>query len=141
LSYVFLTGQFKLPFPRVFDVVLSGVLGFATGFLLLSFLALVLTTTPLAEDKIVGIFGLGQQPGQANRVCLAQCCDVIHSFAGFAETGNTSQAALQKLLEAPKVSLRPSPTPPDSNEPPAQPQPPKETKPRKSRRAAEYEVE
>ncbi len=62
LSYVFLTGQFHIPFPRVFDIVLSGVLGFATGFLLLSFLALVLTTTPLAENKIVGIFGLTKQP-------------------------------------------------------------------------------
>ena len=26
LSYVFLTGQFNIPFPRIFDIVLSGVL-------------------------------------------------------------------------------------------------------------------
>ena len=51
LSFVFLTGQYHIPFPRVFDVVFSGVLGFVTGFLTLSFVALVLTTTPLAESQ------------------------------------------------------------------------------------------
>lgn len=135
LSYVFLTGQFKIPFPRVFDIVLSGVLGFATGFLMLSFLALVLTTTPLAEDKIVGIFGLGQEPRQANRVCLAQCCDVIHSFAGFAETGNTTQAAVQKLLERPKTSLHPGPKQADPNGPPPKPRAPADTATRPARRS------
>jgi hypothetical protein len=141
LSYVFLTGQFKIPFPRVFDIVLSGVVGFATGFLMLSFLGLVLTTTPLAEDQIVGIFGLGQEPQQPNRVCITECCDVIHSFAGFAETGNTTQSAVQKLLEVPKVSRRPSPKPADLNAPPPKPQPPKETPPHKSRRSTAYDVE
>ena len=60
LSYVFLTGQYHIPFPRVFDIVLSGVLGFAAGFLIVSFIAVVLTTTPLAEHKIVGRLWVGQ---------------------------------------------------------------------------------
>jgi hypothetical protein len=46
LSFVFLTGQFKIRFPQVFDIVGAGALGFLAGFVILSFVALVITTTP-----------------------------------------------------------------------------------------------
>jgi hypothetical protein len=136
LSYVFLTGQFHIPFPRVFDIVFSGALGFLAGFLMLSFVGLVLTTTPLAEHKIVGVFGLGALPQQArgpqaqnaalgnpNLACITRCCDVIHSFAGFHDAGNTTQAAVQKLMEAPRVSPAPNGERTDANEPPKAPSP------------------
>jgi hypothetical protein len=99
LSFVFLTGQFHIPFPRVFDVVCSGVLGFAAGFLVLSFAALVLTTTPLARHKIVGVLGLGQPAQSPNLVCIARGCDLIHLFAGSDDSGDTPEAALQRLLQ------------------------------------------
>jgi hypothetical protein len=140
LSYVFLTGQFHIPFPRVFDIVLSGVVGFATGFLVLSFLGLILTTTPLAENKIVGIFGLTSQPRQANLVCLTRCCDVIHAFAGFSDAGNTTQAAVQRLLEVPKADSHPNKRASEANEP-SKPQPPKEATPRKGRRTIDYDMQ
>ncbi len=119
LSFVFLTGQFHIPFPRVFDVVLSGVLGFVTGFLVLSFVALVLTTTPLASHKIVGVLGLGQQSQPANLVCVTRCCDLIHFFAGSDSSADTTQAAVQRLLQRDAAHPVPTSTPPDANEPPA----------------------
>lgn len=150
LSFVFLTGQYHIPFPRVFDVVLSGVLGFAAGFLTLSFIALVLTMTPLAENKIAGVFSLARQPQQAqdpptrtiafgnpNLACIARCCDLIHSFAGFHDAGNTTGATLQKLLEMKKARPGPLETPPDTNEPP-QPPPPKDAATKPSRRLDKY---
>ena len=150
LSFVFLTGQYHIPFPRVFDVLFSGVLGFAAGFLIVSFVALVLTTTPLAEHKIVGVLGLGKQPQQAkgpqtranafggpNLSCITRCCDLIHSFAGFHDAGNTTGATLQKLLEMKKSSPDPIEQPPDVNEPP-KPQPSKDTTTRPSRRLDKY---
>ncbi|MCX5645764.1 MAG: CvpA family protein [Phycisphaerae bacterium] len=140
LSFVFLTGQYHIPFPRVFDVLLSGVLGFAAGFLTLSFVALVLTVTPLAENRIAGVFGLAQQSEQANLVCLTRCCDLIHSFARFDHAGNTTQAAVQRLLETTKVGPRPGKTQSDANDPP-QPQPPKEAATHKGRRIIEYDIQ
>jgi hypothetical protein len=118
LSFVFLTGQFHIPFPRVFDVVFSGMLGFVAGFLVLSFAALVLTTTPLASHKIVGVLGLGQQSRSANLVCITRCCDVIHFFAGSDDSGATTQAALQRLLQTNTAHPDPRRRPPDANEPP-----------------------
>jgi hypothetical protein len=118
LSFVFLTGQFHIPFPRVFDIFLSGLLGFAAGFLVLSFAALVLTTTPLSRHRILGVLGLGNQPRQANLVFIARSCDLIHSFAGFDGSDNTTQAALQRLLEVNHARPQPAPKPPDANESP-----------------------
>lgn len=98
LSWVFLTGQFSIRFPSVFDVVFSGILGFVAGFLILSFAALALATTPLAEHKIVSTLGLGREGQQANIAGIARCCDLVHSVAGF-EDGGTTEAAVARLLE------------------------------------------
>ncbi len=97
LSYVFLTGQFSIPFPRMLDVVFSGILGFVAGFLVLSFLALVLATTPLADNSIVAGIGLGGSSQQTNISCIARCCDLVHSFAGPGD--RTTRAAVQRLLD------------------------------------------
>ena len=118
LSFVFLTGQFHLPFPRVFDIVFSGVLGFVTGFLVLSFVALVLTTTPLASHKTVGVLGLGRQSRPANLVCITRCCDLIHFFAGSDGSERTPQAAVQRLLQMSTARPAPRNGPPEANEPP-----------------------
>ncbi len=118
ISFVFLTGQFHIPFPRIFDVVFSGALGFVTGFLTLSFLALVLTTTPLARHKIVGVLGLSRQPRPANLVYLTRCCDLIHFFAGSDDSDGTPDAALQQLLQVNTAPPSPGSKAPDANEPP-----------------------
>ncbi len=118
LSYVFLTGQFSIPFPRLFDVLFSGVLGFAAGFLILSFAALVLATTPMAEHKIVSTLGLSPQSQRANITCIAWFCDAVHSFAGF-EGGRTTRAAVQHLLEESRLKADADRPPTDANEPSA----------------------
>jgi hypothetical protein len=120
LSYVFLTGQFNIPFPRVFDVLLSGLLGFTTGFLILSFAATVLTTTPLAQHEIVGAVGFNRQSQQANIRCLASCCDLIHAVTRFGDGKDTTQVAIDRLIDAGN-NLEPTrdEMKPDANEPPA----------------------
>jgi hypothetical protein len=117
LSYVFLTGQYTVPFPRVFDIVFSGLLGFLAGFLVLSFVALVLATTPLADNKIVDGVGLGRKAQQVNISCISRCCDVIHSFAGPAD--RATQAAVQHLLDASKPQPAAAQAPADTNQPAA----------------------
>ena len=100
LSFVFLTGQFSIPFPQVFDIVLSGLLGFLAGFLVLSFVALVITTTPLAEHGMVSGVGLNKQSQQTNLSTIAWCCDLVHSFAPPEAEDKATQAAVERLLEA-----------------------------------------
>lgn len=128
LSWVFLTGQFSIRFPSLFDVVFSGALGFVAGFLILSFAALVVSTTPLAQHRFVNTLGLGRQGQKANLVGVARCCDLIHRVAGFSD-GGTTQDAITRLLDTGDRLSASDKAPPDPNEPNAvaspQPQPPK----------------
>ncbi|MCU0913910.1 MAG: CvpA family protein [Planctomycetes bacterium] len=123
LSYVFLTGQFHIPFPRVFDVVLAGLLGFVAGFLVLSFAALIVTTTPLAGHRIAGVFALGPGARQANLVGLTRCGDLIHAFAGLDEDTGATARAVQRLRDVKVAGPELAPKPSEVNEPSATPAP------------------
>ncbi|HCO95296.1 MAG TPA: hypothetical protein DIU00_15330, partial [Phycisphaerales bacterium] len=46
ITYLFLTGQFKVSFPRIFDTLGTSVLGFLAGFLIWSFAAALICATP-----------------------------------------------------------------------------------------------
>ena len=118
LSYVFLTGQFSVTFPRVFDILLSGAMGFVIGFLILSFIALVVTTTPLAQNDIVSTVGFDPQSMHLNIGCIAWWCDRVHWFAGFQSDGRATAAAVDRLLEKPaETGPATATTPPDPNKP------------------------
>jgi hypothetical protein len=117
LSYVFLTGQYNVPFPRVFDILLSGVLGFFAGFLVLSFVALALATTPLAENKIVADIVTNQKAQVLNVSCISWWCDRIRFFTGPAD--QRTQAAVQRLLDESKPKPAAPSEPSDANQPPA----------------------
>jgi hypothetical protein len=119
LSFVFLTGQFSVPFPRVFDILLSGALGFVVGFLILSFVALIVTTTPLAQMDLVSTVGFSPESMHTNISCIAWWCDRVHSVAGFKADGWATTAAIGQLLEKPAHAESVSTTaPPDANKPP-----------------------
>ena len=53
ITYILFTSQFKVTFPKIFDVLFAGFLGFFAGFLLLSFAAIIIALTPYG--KYVGI--------------------------------------------------------------------------------------
>ena len=65
---------------------------------------------------------------------------MIHAFAGFNDAGNTTQAAVQRLLEVPKADSPPSKRASEVNEP-SKPQLPKEATPRKGRRTVDYDMQ
>jgi hypothetical protein len=104
LSYVFLTGQFSVSFPEVFDILLAGALGFLTGFLVLSFVALVVTATPLADNDLAKGIGLDPESERANIACIAWCCDLVHSVAGDDTPESATRAAIKRLLSEPPNS-------------------------------------
>ena len=122
LSYVFLTGQFSITFPRLFDIPVSGLLGFVAGFLVLSFGALTVTTTPLARHRIVSTLGFNRQSQQANIACIAWSCDLIHSVARFEAGKDATRDAVNRLLDL-SSDMRPTRVerPPEPNAPPATP--------------------
>lgn len=118
LSYVFLTAQYKISFPGIIDIVLAGAMGFLTGFLLLSFAALILTVTPLAENNLAKGMGLNRESEQANIACVAWCCDLVHSVAGADRDESATTAAIEGLLnERPKPAPQREPGTDQTDEP------------------------
>jgi hypothetical protein len=99
ISFVLLTGQFHIAFPRVLDIVVAGALGFVTGFLILSFIALILTVTPLSNHRLLRYAGLNRQAQQPNITWLAWCCDRVHAVAGINPAAQPIEGTIVQLLE------------------------------------------
>ena len=78
VSFLLFTGQFTVPFPKILDVLASSLIGFLSGFFLISFLCLILTMipTPQVPDTLNGI-DMG-----SNRGMLRIVCDSIHALVG-----------------------------------------------------------
>jgi len=98
ITYVFLTGQFKVSFPKIFDILFTGVLGFLAGFLVLSFIALLITTTPISQNRFVRQLGLNRNSQQANITYICWWCDLVNSIVSSPDTKITSEQAIEQLL-------------------------------------------
>ena len=97
LSFVFLTGQFKVPFPKIFDVVFSGILGFLAGLLIWSFASLLICVSPLAQES--AIEKIGFSAASYDSEYLAWWCDLIHNFTA-SENAVTCKQAISDALKS-----------------------------------------
>lgn len=100
ITYVFLTGQFKVSFPKLFDILFTGILGFLAGFLVLSFAALVITITPISQNRFVKQVGFNRQSQQANISYICWWCDLVNSIVSSPDTKITSEQAVEHLLSS-----------------------------------------
>jgi len=122
LSYVFLIGQFRVSFPEVIDILLAGAVGFFAGFLVFSFVSIVIATAPLPHHKWIKSVGLTPDARSPSVAGIVRCCDLIHSVVGN-EAGQTpTRSAIERLLanteEAEPPAQPPTLSAPDANGPP-----------------------
>ncbi len=99
ISYTFLTGQFTVPFPKVFDTLGTGFLGFLTGFLVWSFVSLVICITPISQNSFVKGIGFGTQFEQTNVGYISWWCNLVNSAVSSQDNERTTQQALSGLLK------------------------------------------
>jgi len=94
ISYVFLLGQFTVTFPRALNTLGSGLFGFLTGFLVWSFAAIVVCTTPLSDNAFVKDIGFDSRKLEEVKVqsYLVWWCDLVDKVAapGALRPGSTS---------------------------------------------------
>ena len=98
ISYILLTGQFRVPFPRVFDILFTGMLGFLAGVLISSFAALMVTATPISRNRFVSEVGFNRQSQQANISYICWWCDLVNSIVSSSDTEITSKQNIDQLL-------------------------------------------
>lgn len=106
-TYAFITGQANVSFPKIFDTVLAGVLGFLAGFLVLSFAALLICVTPMSRNEFVNKVGLGRRSQQANISYICWWCDLVNTVVSVRDNKVTSKQAVNELLSAAQPKPKP----------------------------------
>ncbi len=124
ISYTFITGQFNVSFPKIFDVLFAGLLGFLTGFLLLSFAAFLICVTPISQNKFTNEIGLNRQSQQANISYICYWCDLVHSIVASEDSPKSTEQAIDWYLQIAEKKSRDDSVehaepnkPPDTNVP------------------------
>ena len=95
LSFVLLTGQFKVSFPKVFDVLLSGLLGFCTGILLISYAVFILSILPPLRT----VSCLDKTNTKANVSLLCLYCDQVQQLVAARDNEQHTHDVLAQIVQ------------------------------------------
>lgn len=110
ISYIFLTGQFNISFPKILDTFVAAFLGFLAGSLVYSFLCLLICTTPLSQNTFVKKIGFTNQASQAALSHTYWWCNQVNKIVSHADGECTTEQLVSELLKSiePKSRQRPS---------------------------------
>jgi len=117
LAFVFFTSQFTITFPKVFEVLVSGFLGFLAGFLICSFITLNIALTPLPEITLVKDLGFDIQSQESNISYLCWWSDHVHKVVSHKDNQCTTRQLIDEIAGETKKEEEGTPTKPVSKEP------------------------
>jgi hypothetical protein len=110
ISYTFLTGQFRVSFPKILETLGCGFLGFLAGFLVWSFAGLLICITPISQNSFVKKIGLESQFRQNNASVIYWWCNLVNTAVSSENNRITSEQAISELLKSaePKAQVEPA---------------------------------
>lgn len=102
-SYVFLLSQFSVTFPKILDTLGASFLGFLTGFLIWSFLCLVICTGPIGKNAVVRAIGFDRQGFREAKMqsYLVWWSNILDKFVASGDSRNCTERAVSNMLKAP----------------------------------------
>ena len=100
ISYTFITGQFSIPFPKIVDVVGAGLFGFLAGFLVWSFVSLLIMTTPITKNTFAKEIGFDTEVQQTNVSYVSRWCNMVNKIVSSEDSKQAPQQAIGWLLES-----------------------------------------
>jgi hypothetical protein len=106
ISYTFLTGQFNVSFPKVFDTLGTGLLGFLAGFLVWSFLSLLIYITPASQNTFVKEIGFTDQFQQTSVLYISRFCNLVNAVVSSQDNEHSAEQTISKLLKGPESKTR-----------------------------------
>jgi hypothetical protein len=106
ITYTFLTGQFKVSFPRIFNTLGTGFLGFLAGFLLWNFVSFLIFITPISQDTFMKGFGFKDQFRQSNVSYLSRWCNLVNTVVSSRDSKITSEEAISGLLKSTETEAK-----------------------------------
>jgi len=101
ITYILFTSQFKVPFPKIFDILFAGLLGFFGGFLLLSFAALIICLTSFGKYAAIN-----KESVDSNMKSTYWLFDGIHSIVSGSENELESSYVIEQLLNKPQPNTK-----------------------------------
>jgi apolipoprotein N-acyltransferase len=96
ISYAFLTGQLIPTFPKVFNTLGTGFLGFLAGFLVWSFVALLVYVTPISQNAFIKSIGLGKFQ-ETSISCISRGCGLVNALS-FQDKQCSAEETISQLL-------------------------------------------
>jgi hypothetical protein len=120
ISYVFLIGQFDVTFPHSINKLGSALFGFLAGFLVWSFIILLVCTAPFSQNKFLKDVGVCSEGFERMHTqgYLVFWCAALDKLVGSGDTDTGAQKAIAGLLFKPSAkSGGPVLISPDANEP------------------------
>lgn len=99
ISYTFLTGQFNVSFPKVFDTLGSGLLGFLAGFFVWSFITLLIYMTPASQNIFVKEIGFTDQFQRTSVSYICRFFNVVNKIVSSEANEDSAEQTIDKLLK------------------------------------------
>ncbi|MHC4115469.1 MAG: CvpA family protein [Planctomycetota bacterium] len=127
ISFLFFTGRFKVPFPKLFDTLIAAVWGFLTGFLIWSFIGLLICTSELSQKSIVSELGFNYPSQQANISYICWWGDLINKIVLNKNNYQTTEEMIALLIKSVEEQTSSSavktaePNAPENEAPPEKP--------------------
>lgn len=115
ISYTLFTGRFAVTFPNIFDNIGAGILGFLAGFLIWSFVALLISATPIGQKDTARTIGFGRKIEQSNGAYISWWCNRVGTVASPKGRRHSAREAVSWLLDKAEEKGR--------DKPPEQPEP------------------
>ena len=106
ISYTLITGQFSISFPKIVDVVGAGLFGFLIGFLVWSFISLLIMTTPITNSTLAKEIGFDNQAQQTNISYVSWWCGKVNRIVPSEDSKQTTQQAIGWLMKSSEPKAR-----------------------------------
>ena len=99
ISYTLFTGQYSVPFPKVIDTLVAGFFGFLTGFLVWTFLSLLICISPISQNTFVSDLNFTDGFKQTGAPYVAWWCDIVNSMVASEDSDVTGKQVINALLK------------------------------------------
>jgi len=103
ISYTFITSQFSVSFPKVFEILGSAFLGFLAGFLVWSFASLLILITPISQNSLVKEMGFSRSQSEQSNAYICSWCNLVNKVAALEGNKYTAKEAISELLKSAEV--------------------------------------
>ncbi len=98
IAYTYITGPFAVSFPRILDNLGAMIVGFFSGFMIWSFISLMVCVMPISKVKFLDDLGLGCEKHQSTLAYATWWCDKVNWFVAIQYDPKATTKAINKLI-------------------------------------------